>query len=191
MKLRNLIFAACLFGTPALAQQTCTDEARELHPEDANQRTTYCLDKMQSVIDNLQEQIEVTNNVFRGIIVAFNRSETEQVCPAGWTHFKAAGGRAIIGAGQHENDGVSEYPSFNDDEKDATGGLEQVKLTTNQMPSHDHGKALVLSTSVLYGMDNGYRYHNSGPGKAIASSGGGQAHENRPPYIALYFCEKD
>ncbi len=84
------------------------------------------------------QQIEAINGLFSDAVLAFNRSETQPACPRGWSLFREAGGRLIVGAGQHENHGLSEYPSFKDDPNDATGGAENVAVTVAQMPTHRH-----------------------------------------------------
>ena len=75
-----------------------------------------------------------------------------------------------------------------------TGGADSVTLTVNQMPAHKHdttfdGKKYFPgggSTNVSYGGAGGY------PADVFSMSneGGGQAHENRPPYYALCYIMK-
>lgn len=70
-----------------------------------------------------------------------------------------------------------------------TGGSSSVTLTVDQMPSHGH--------SVVWG-DNGsdplwalsLKWNVSlqtvsDPARSIAKTGGGKAHENRPPYLSV------
>lgn len=86
----------------------------------------------------------------------------------------------------------------------STGGAAQVSLSTNQLPPHTHdigGKASTAQTNgvgmyqsnvaggsgwqVLSTTENG-----SLSGLIAKSSGSGQAHENRPPYMAMTYIIK-
>ena len=88
---------------------------------------------------------------------------------------------------------VGHHPSNGDYDVDDTGGAESVTLNLNQIPSHTHSYV-------------GHTYPGSGPeqnqsggpedrtsfnvNKTTGSAGGGQAHENRPPYYALCYIMK-
>lgn len=74
----------------------------------------------------------------------------------------------------------------------STGGEEKHKLTVNEMPSHTHN----LNPPVLvYGRANSMasftNYTNDGwkgsdlMGNPILNTGGGQAHNNMPPYLSV------
>ena len=86
---------------------------------------------------------------------------------------------------------VGHHPSNGDYDVGDTGGAESVTLTTAQMPSHKHDTTFDNkkyfpgggSTSVSYGGAGGY------PADVFSMSnqGGGQAHENRPPFYALCY----
>ena len=131
--------------------------------------------------------------------------------PEGWALCDGSNGtpdlrdRFIVGAGGSYNVGD-------------TGGSNTVKLTTSQIPSHDHGSG-TLTTSTA-GLHN-HRYTRLTPdyagtrGESLTGThyttilftdeagehkhtisgytsytGGGQAHENRPPYYALAYIMK-
>ena len=90
-----------------------------------------------------------------------------------------------------------------------TGGEAEVTLTSNQMPSHNHtpdtnanfvtvdkGRNLGMTAKRSYTATNssGFSYVGSDGGSAgigerevTGSAGGGQPHENMPPYIGLNF----
>lgn len=84
----------------------------------------------------------------------------------------------------------------------ATGGEAEHSLTSAEMPTHDHnfingGQAVtiyntkdVLFTQGLQGSSTGYWYNaNKGVSK-IANAGGGTAHNNMPPYLAVYMWKR-
>ena len=86
----------------------------------------------------------------------------------------------------------------------ATGGAAQVILSQQQMPSHTHDIGGKAGTALLNGVGMYVSNLASGSGwQALSTteqgsvsglvakpSGGNQAHENRPPYLALPFIIK-
>ena len=73
-----------------------------------------------------------------------------------------------------------------------TGGEATHTLTTNEIPSHSHREA---NSTVVYNDSSSNRFATSGSGTKISlatnldintnSTGGGQAHNNMPPYLAV------
>lgn len=123
-----------------------------------------------------------------GTIVMFGRT----LIPDGWSICDGTNGtpdlrnRFIVGAGGAY--GLA-----------ATGGADTVTLTSDQMPSHYH-EALGGGIDDL-NFTGGNVYNNEripftrSDGNAAGvektrNTGGGQAHENRPPYYALYYIMK-
>lgn len=95
-------------------------------------------------------------------------------------------------------------PGLTDRAMGAVGGADSVTLTGNQLPSHSH--AVAASTAVgtevspaggIWAVPGGARGEKayaaaSGAGVsmapgAIGFAGGGEAHDNRPPYLAVNF----
>lgn len=82
----------------------------------------------------------------------------------------------------------------------ATGGAETHKLTINEMPKHDHNVVkkntydrLVMMAAVQNGYGNaggsggsGTWYWNYG----VPAQGGNAAHNNMPPYLAVYMWKR-
>lgn len=83
----------------------------------------------------------------------------------------------------------------------STGGEEKHTLTANEMPSHGHG------VMAEYGVDGNINYAPANDGKfmqlagtsagtkqpissVIASTGGGQPHNNMPPYLTVYVWKR-
>lgn len=120
-----------------------------------------------------------------GAVLAFNLA----ICPDGWSTFSSANGRFIVGTGTLGSDSYS---------LSQTGGSARHTLSASEMPSHDHGVELIGKAAeydwAAYGSPGGVLAANgdgSGPFLDILPAGGSQPHENRPPYVALLFCQKD
>ena len=98
--------------------------------------------------------------------------------------------RFIVGAGG-DNSAVSGTSGYS---VNATGGENSVTLTTNQLPSHTHN--LHIGTNQDDDGDNrlsrGTHQNDitSSSTEYIFPTGGGQSHENRPPYFALCYIMK-
>ena len=88
--------------------------------------------------------------------------------------------RFVVGAGSGSNYSVND-----------TGGADSVTLTVDQIPAHTH--TYIEQYGVI---DNGYRpwpaSNNDCAQRNVnsGSAGGGQSHENRPPYYALCYIMK-
>ena len=75
----------------------------------------------------------------------------------------------------------------------ATGGADSVTLTVAQIPSHNH--PIQIRTGIddnNFSFNNGFSSDRNDSGGTFNSNntGGGQSHENRPPYYALAFIMK-
>ena len=143
-----------------------------------------------------------------GAIIMWSGSVND--IPVGWALCDGQNGtpdlrdRFIVGAGGSYNVGN-------------TGGSNTVTLTTSQIPSHSHGAGTLKTdttgshshgyweyegTRTAAGLVGGYLWgssyeqtstagaHSHTISGNTASTGGGQAHENRPPYYALCFIMK-
>lgn len=119
----------------------------------------------------------------QGMIMMYNGSSA----PSGWAICNGQNGtpdlrdRFIVGTG-------SSYSLGN------TGGANSVTLTTAQMPSHKHTTSVDNTnlfpssgqTSIGFGGAGSYPATTF----TMNNEGGGQSHENRPPYYALMFIMK-
>jgi microcystin-dependent protein len=97
-------------------------------------------------------------------------------------------GRVPLGAGQS--------PTGSSYELGSSGGQETVKLTTSQLPAHSHPVRANSSAATTKKPANGIpaaggayaATQDTKMGAAmIGRSGGGQAHDNRQPYLALHY----
>lgn len=72
-----------------------------------------------------------------------------------------------------------------------TGGSATVTLTVDQIPSHSHAQKNTktgASGSAKWVVDSGGSYGTVGA--TIGYTGGGQAHNNMPPYLVVYMWER-
>lgn len=79
------------------------------------------------------------------------------------------------------------------------GGAEEVTLSTSQIPNHTHSAACNATASAATPHNNVWAattpaaYSNAAPAQttmnaqATAASGGGQPHDNMPPFLAVNF----
>lgn len=111
----------------------------------------------------------------------------------GRTTFALPDLQARIPIGQSQGPGLSNRPLG------SPGGADAVTLTTAQLPAHNHlvqGAAVAGTSSYpgdqTWAQVRGRLYSTSGPdqmtGGAVAVTGGGQPHNNLPPYLVLYFA---
>jgi hypothetical protein len=134
------------------------------------------------------------------LVAAFNSAAKDGMCPKGWAPFDAAVGRFVVGAGNTTNKDMngthlSNRPSFKEDAENATGGEEKHVLTVAEMPAHDHANGVYNQLMKLKG---GWTAKFGDDGNEVtldtslpmAMTGGNQAHNNVPPFIALYYCIK-
>jgi len=169
------------------AAAPCADD---LTPKSGIRAVLDCIKDMNREIEALKAQsrrmVSVPPDAV--IAVAFPKG-----CPAGWRQFEEANGRFIVGAGAPPVTRELRPPSerfFGE-----KGGEETVTLSVQQMPSHTH--SLRRTDQAPKGDGNFVDWrsmgspNNKSTGDAITATGGGQAHNNMPPFIALYFCKKD
>ena len=84
------------------------------------------------------------------------------------------------------------YDASNSDyDVNDTGGSESVTLTLNQIPAHTHNINLAVNSFYQeprnFGVGTDGSANNS---EDTGSTGGGQSHENRPPFYALCYIMK-
>ncbi|MCW0236533.1 MAG: hypothetical protein OJJ21_23250 [Ferrovibrio sp.] len=133
-------------------------------------------------------QLKTENRTFNfggtpaGSVMAFNLAS----CPSGWTALNDSAGRFIVGVGTLGPDNYS---------LGGTGGEARHTLSVAEIPSHTHSMAtLDLGANPYSGGATKGPYNRSwGPGETAPPTeptGGGEPHENRPPYLALLYCQK-
>lgn len=72
----------------------------------------------------------------------------------------------------------------------ATGGEAEHKLTTQEMPSHSHVQVVSYSSGSVGWVNTWSGSNVAGTQQSTGSAGGDQAHNNMPPYLAVYAWER-
>lgn len=109
------------------------------------------------------------------VYLSVNSTSPASLFGGTWTQLKD---RFLLGTGDTYTNG-------------ATGGAATHTLTVSEMPSHNHNSDAQFSessgnwASVKTGTSTGIGY---GPG--ISYKGGGQAHNNMPPYLVVYMWKR-
>jgi len=134
---------------------------------------------------------QVPTSFVTGMIIMWNT--TVATIPSGWVlcdgnnNTPDLRARFIVGVGDGTGAGNSNYSVGN------SGGAEQVTLTTAQIPSHNHPiQVRTGRDDNNWSFNSGFSSDNNTSGGTFNSNstGGGQSHENRPPYYALAFIMK-
>ncbi len=123
----------------------------------------------------------------------------------GWEDYADGAGKFLLGVGKgvlrpqgpHKPLSSPSEVSLSEIKLGDQGGQETHTLTIPEMPVHNHdngsGKYLVQVTgsdTVHAKTDLDKHEINIRNGVTINAAGGGQPHNNMPPYIALHFCQK-
>jgi len=103
-------------------------------------------------------------------------------CPDGYSPFGPAAGRVIMGAGSN---GTTTY-SVGD-----SGGSDTHILSLAEMPSHTHGVGAVARDVGFSAGGGRGAFVTGGPMRMSGATGGGQPFDNRQPYYALLYCQKN
>jgi hypothetical protein len=132
----------------------------------------------------------------KGMVAAF---DLEKGCPKGWEPYEDAKSRTIVGADPRNGAGA-----VNTDENgqrlsswkfEQTGGEEAHVLTTEELAPHVHSLNNFNGVQVTYSdkFSNALihpshdRVNFNGQ---TMPEGKGKPHNNKPPFIALYYCKK-
>jgi hypothetical protein len=141
-------------------------------------------------------------NIPSGAVLAFDLPDG---CPVGWSVFKAATGRSIIGAGDSFEVGMNTDESrrpLSPRKYRQHGGEERHVLTIDEMPAHDH--RIQESGPSDFNRDNNFHYfaitaigrdetraNPNYPGRYSEVTGKGEPYNVMSPFVALHVCKKD
>lgn len=173
MNVKRTAFAAVIlqllsliFSTASYAQEGLIDRLTRLESGFAN---------MKLELSELRRALDIVAPT--GAVIAFNLES----CPRGWTPYEQASGRFIVG--------VSNGSQSSQKPLGQTGGSETHRLSIAELPSHDHG-GILGGDGKKAGMLNDWAYHAAGYVR-IKPQGGGQPHNNMPPFLAQLYCIKN
>lgn len=145
-----------------------------------------CLEGKINSTNSISQNHQHNFNVFpKGIVAAFRRVD----CPSGWENFNGANGRVIVGTGQ--------APGTSTKSLEQTGGREKIRLTTAQMPRHQHNTPQAMdNTGPNFGLGprrlsvHGASWHDNHT-ELTSFVGDGAEIDISPPFIALKYCIKN
>lgn len=127
------------------------------------------------------------------IYMSANATSPETLFGGTWAQIN---GRFLIGTGTPENNDDGTSPGSYNYAAGSTGGEATHKLTVNEMPSHNHainasysnpGSSSSNNGKLLAGdNNNGWLWNHA----TTSYSGDGAAHNNMPPYLAVYMWQR-
>jgi len=164
--------------------------------EDAGKLATVIVNNSQQVLENtliICKSSSAATKDYKwrpitgteGQITAFTSE-----CPVGWEKFSKADGRFLMGSGSYNEKGINYNYKVGD-----TGGEAMHVLTVGELPSHSHESPVVTSgcgsgcqSNAGLQRNNSDTVWSSRSSIQTSSTGGNQAHENRPPYLVVNWC---
>lgn len=109
------------------------------------------------------------------IYISVSETSPETLFGGTW---ESVGGRFLLGADETYSAG-------------ATGGEAEHTLTVDEIPSHSHSYSYygAYDASASYGpITSGYKWDTTP--RNTSAAGGGEAHNNMPPYLAVYMWKR-
>ena len=139
---------------------------------------------LQEVIDLMLDRIYPIGSIYMSI----NSTSPATLFGGTWEQLQ---NRFLLGAGSSYSNG-------------ATGGSATVTLNVNQIPSHQHTLQLKSKNTSTWSTAQAYTLFSAGSGRTsfnwdegtsnadsrISPTGGGQAHDNMPPYLVVYMWKR-
>ena len=123
----------------------------------------------------------------------------------GWEDYADGAGKFLLGAGKgvlrpqgpHKPSLSQSEMSLSEIKFGDQGGQEAHTLTIDEIPGHNHANGPGMYLVQITGGDTVRAQTDATGGEIdirrgfeIKVAGGGQPHNNMPPYIALHFCQK-
>lgn len=212
---RELVLTSIPIFSLALASVAAAQECPSKFPSSPSPRQVIaCVGEMKREISQLRAQLKEAvaspsnqtstsaAKLPKGAVVAFDRVDG---CPPDWLPFEATAGRFIIGV---DGDAYT-LPYLAGKPSYQTGGSATHTLTKDEMPTHQH---TVTSSPHGTNIHDGFGGSDADYGirptydptvlptpnwattqhtSFMANEGDGEAHNNMPPFIALYYCKHE
>ena len=154
---------------------------------------------MHCVLDEPVKRVLLLAHPVGCVYTSLDSPSPETLFGGPWTPIK---GRFLIGAGAPENNDDNTSPGSDDYAAGSKGGEAAHTLTENEIPSHKH--QMIVATTKFngeYGMENATGIDanviwtttmniSTLSGVLSGASGGGAAHNNLPPYLAVYMWRR-
>ena len=144
--------------------------------------------------DKLQNEKDAIYNRIENDIVSIENNIVDLIYPVGsiYMSVNSVDPSTLFGGTWEQIEDKFLLASGTNYASGTTGGEATHTLTTNEIPSHSHREA---NSTVVYNDSSSNRFATSGSGTRISlatnlnintnSTGGGQAHNNMPPYLAV------
>ena len=158
----------------SIASDTITNTAPIWHGDDTGTFTTPInADQLEGyTVNTLLKLIYPVGSIYMSTV---NTSPSTFITGTTWTQLE---NRFLLGAGSSYTAG-------------ATGGEATHTLTVDEIPSHSHTTPIYYNSNSGTVTANRASYANQSSSKIpTESTGGGQAHNNMPPYLVVYMWER-
>lgn len=154
-----------------------TDENTLLFPKvDSLSNLYHNTTPMSSYLESFKANLYQAFYPIGAILILDNETDPNTLFPeTAWEKYSQ--GEILVGYGYLNGDSSKQQITF---DKEITGE-EKVTLTVNNLPSHTHG----MYESKIANGSAGYDYQGSGTSSYTYYTGGGGAHNNMMPYIAV------
>lgn len=135
------------------------------------------VDGFQETFDTWQEKVnEKISNMYPvgSIYISVTSTDPKEIFGGEWDRIED---RFLLAAGEQFAPGTH-------------GGEAEHTLTVLEMPSHTHGNVRTYSRDGTGNISPGESAGGDGSSEFTSATGGGEAHNNMPPYIAVYIWQR-
>lgn len=139
-----------------------------------------------------QESLEAMYPIGAPYISFTNATSPDKILGFGtWVRVE---GRFLLAAGSPDANTDNRFGSMSGTSwtiaAGSKGGQDYHSLTVLEMPSHTHGNVRTYSRDGTGNISPGESAGGDGSSEFTSATGGGEAHNNMPPYIAVYIWQR-